>query len=31
MASPRWIPAALRNLPLRLSSLVLRSYHPVLS
>jgi hypothetical protein len=31
MASPRWIPAALRNLSLRLTSLLLRSDHPVLS
>jgi len=30
MASPKWIPALLRNLPLRLTSLVLRGYHKVL-
>lgn len=25
--SPRWLPAALRNAPLKLSSLILRGYH----
>ena len=25
--SPQWLPAALRNLPLKLSSFVLRCYH----
>jgi len=25
--SPRWLPAGLRNAPLKLSSLILRGYH----
>lgn len=28
--SPRWLPAMLRNAPLKLSTLVLRGYHRVL-
>lgn len=28
--APRWLPAALRHAPLKLSSLVLRGYHLVL-
>lgn len=27
MTAPRWVPAPLRNTPLKLSSLVLRAYH----
>ncbi|HOE40961.1 MAG TPA: hypothetical protein PLB25_04940 [Rhodoferax sp.] len=30
LASPRWVPAALRNTPLKLSSLILRGYHRAL-
>ena len=28
--APRWVPAALRNTPLKLSSLILRGYHRAL-
>lgn len=28
--APQWLPAALRNTPLKLTSLVLRGYHRVL-
>lgn len=27
LSSPRWLPAGLRNAPLKLSSLILRGYH----
>ncbi len=30
MAAPHWVPAMLRNVPLCLTSLVLRGYHRVL-
>jgi hypothetical protein len=30
ISSPRWVPAVLRNAPLKLSSLVLRGYHRAL-